>query len=374
MKSVHKKTIRVLLTGGGTGGHVMPLVAVSRKIKELLNRENKSAEFLHIGFEKLDKSIMNSEGIQSKRILTGKLRRYFSILNAVDFFKFPIGVIQSFFIVNKFKPDVIFSKGGFVAVPVVYGSLCLKIPILTHESDSTPGLANKLIAKHADKIALGFKEAAKFFPQEKAVFTGNPIKKLHGNKEKGLKRFNISEKKPIILILGGSSGARTINNVVVKALPMLLEHFSIIHQTGNEKFKSVNAETKKFQNQNYRCYPFFKEEYADAIAAADIVVSRAGASAIFETAYLNRPMFLIPLPLKASRGDQIENAKIFEKAGAAKVIQNDDLTPELLVSRLKEMISDKSQLSDMVQQAQKKVGADADLRIAEEIIRLAKNK
>ena len=226
--------MRIVLTGGGTGGHLTPLVAVADKLKLKLGPE---ADILYVGSgAKLEKQIMAQEGIPAKFVVSGKMRRYFSFQNFVDFFKVPIGIIQSLWILLRFMPDVIFSKGGYVAVPIVLAAWIYRIPIMIHESDSAPGMANQFLSKFANRIALAYPSAEQYFPKEKVALTGNPVRfqVTEGDPIILRKELGFTEARKTLLVLGGSQGSQVINQAIVKILPKLLQHFQVIHQTGEE--------------------------------------------------------------------------------------------------------------------------------------------
>ncbi len=383
--------IKILLTGGGTAGHLMPVIAVVNELRAKSKELGFRIEFLHIGSnEKMEREIIEDAGIKYKSIPAGKLRRYISLKNLIDIFKIPIGVLEAYFIVRKFNPDVVFGKGGYASVPAVIASAWLKKPIVIHDSDATPGLANRKMARHAAKVAVSFENAKKFFSNEKVVLTGNPIIEnfLNGNKKRARTLYKLRDDKPVIFVTGGSFGARTINRTLVLSCGNL-RNFQIIHQCGKgknlestldlfEKTHGVSLLSKKVANssfemysyKNYRLVPFLKKEMADAYACAELVVSRAGASNISEIAALGKPSILVPLPLSASRGEQIVNARIFENAGASVVIQNDDFTHENLVSVVRDLFSNGEKLSQMGEKARKLARPDAAAKIADAILSL----
>lgn len=313
---------RIVLTGGGTAGHVTPNMAL---IPELQKQEY---DIHYIGsYNGIESQLINDLGIPYYGISSGKLRRYIDIKNLSDPFKVVKGLGQARHLLGKIKPDVVFSKGGFVAVPVVLAAKSRGIPCVIHESDMTPGLANKICIPCAHRVCTNFPETMKHLPANKAVLTGSPIRQelFQGDKAKGLAFCKFQSGKPVILIIGGSLGAAAVNDAVRAILPKLLEKFQIIHLCGKGKIDDSLQGTT-----GYVQYEYIKEELSDLMAAADIMISRAGANAICEILALRKPNILIPLSAEASRGDQILNAASFEKSGYSIVIQENEITNEKL--------------------------------------------
>ncbi len=383
------KNIKVLLTGGGTGGHVLPLLAVVNELRKIGAERGIDFTFLHIGTNPArEQSLVEKAHVKYDHVAAGKIRRYFSLQNAVDIFKIPWGLGQAYAKVKKFQPDVIFGKGGYASVPVITAAGWQHKKIIIHESDTTPGLANRKMAKYAAKIALTFPQSARFFEPGKVVITGNPIREgiLSGSYERGLKTFNLETDKPILFVTGGSSGARTINRVMVEALPQLLDRYQIIHQCGTiglpevldrlrEKFGReivIQQGTNYYlRGQGYRLRPFLQQdEMANAYAAATAVISRAGAGNLSEIAALGKPSILVPLPLTASRGEQITNAAVFERAGASVVIMNEEMSAEKLVAVTRQLLANPEELASMGRAAKSLARPEAALLIAEEILKL----
>lgn len=273
------------------------------------------------------------QNVPYKSISTGKLRRYFSWDNFIDPFRVVKGMVQAYRIIKKEKPNVLFSKGGFVAVPVIIGAWLNRVPVITHESDLTPGLANKITVPFVTKVCCTFPETKKFLHNDKAVHVGAVIREelFQGNSERGLKRCGFTKDKPILLIMGGSLGARKINELIRNNLHALTSLFQIVHICGK------NNVIKDLDSNEYRQFEYVTEELPDFMQMADIVVSRAGSNAIFEFLALKKPMLLIPLSKAASRGDQILNARSFERQGYAKVIEEELLTDELFLQNVKEL-------------------------------------
>ena len=323
---------KIILTGGGTAGHVIPNIALLPALKDA------DFEIMYIGsYNGIERNLIEKEGLYYKPISSGKLRRYFSIQNFIDPFKVLRGYFQAKKIIKKYKPDVIFSKGGFVSVPVVMAASKRKIPVICHESDLTPGLANKLSMKFATKICHTFPETARFLG-DKGIFTGSPVRSdlKSGDKKKGLEFCGFKDDKPVIMVVGGSLGAASINKSIRSSLDTLLKDFNIIHLCGKDKLDS-----SKEGIEGYRQFEYVNEEMKDLFAACDIIVSRAGSNAIWEFVYLNKPAILIPLPAASSRGDQILNAKSFKKQGFSEIINEEDLTDELLIKTINDVYSNK---------------------------------
>lgn len=317
---------KIILTGGGTAGHVTPNLALLPKLKEL------GYEISYIGtYNGIEKELVEAEGIKYFGISSGKLRRYFDLKNFSDPFKVLKGYFEAKKIIKREKPDVVFSKGGFVAVPVVFAAKKRKVSAIIHESDMTPGLANKLCIPKATYVCANFPETIKYLPESKAVLSGSPIRqKLYeGSREKGLKFAGLSGEKPVILVVGGSTGAQHVNDAIVDLLPTLVRDYDIIHLCGKGK---TNEDVKDVQG--YCQFEYVREEMPDVFAAADIIISRAGANAICEILALKKPHILIPLPAGASRGDQILNADSFEKQGFSYVLHEENLTNEELLKAI----------------------------------------
>lgn len=320
---------KIVLTGGGTAGHVTPNIALIPRLKEL------GYEIFYIGsYDGIEKKLIEDFDIPYYGIATGKFRRYFDPKNFSDPFRVLKGVSEARKYLKEIKPDVVFSKGGFVSVPVVRAAASLKIPCIVHESDMTPGLANKLCIPVAQKICCNFPETLKQLPVQKAVLTGSPIREelLRGSKEAAYSLCGFDSSKPVIMVIGGSQGSAAINQAVRDALPELLVDFQIVHLCGKEKMDNLLLTTK-----GYKQFEYIKSELKDIFAMADIVISRAGANAINELLALKKPNLLIPLPATSSRGDQILNAKSFESQGFSIVVDEDDLTTKLLVEKVQEL-------------------------------------
>jgi len=322
---------KIVLTGGGTAGHVTPNIALIPTLKE------NDFEIEYIGsIEGIEKRLITDQGIEYHAIATGKLRRYFDPKNFSDPFRVIKGYFQAKKILKTAKPDVLFSKGGFVSVPVVRAAAKLHIPCIIHESDMTPGLANKLCIPKAKKICCNFPETFELLPPSKAYLTGSPIRKelLEGDKEVGRKFCEFSDDKPVIMVIGGSQGAAAINGAIRDSLDELLKEFNIVHITGKDKMDNMLLTIP-----GYKQFEYLNDELKDIFALADIVVSRAGANAICELLALHKPNLLIPLPSGSSRGDQILNAASYEDQGFSMVLSEEDMTKQLLIENIKTLYS-----------------------------------
>ena len=308
---------KIVLTGGGTAGHVTPNIALLPHLKE------SGFDVSYIGsYDGIEKKLISDFEVPYYGIATGKFRRYFDLKNFTDPFRVLKGFAEAKKYLKAIRPDILFSKGGFVSVPVVRAAASLGIPCIIHESDMTPGLANKLCIPVAAKVCCNFPETYNMLPEGKAVLTGSPIREelATGSKETGLNLCNFHNMKPVIMVIGGSLGAANVNICVRKALPELLEKYQIVHLCGKDKIDNLLLDTP-----GYKQFEYVKEELKDLFAMADIVISRAGANAICELLALKKPNLLIPLSAKASRGDQILNANSFMSQGFSMVLPEEDL-------------------------------------------------
>ncbi|MCI5903220.1 MAG: undecaprenyldiphospho-muramoylpentapeptide beta-N-acetylglucosaminyltransferase [Blautia sp.] len=328
----------IVLTGGGTAGHVTPNIALIPRLQEL------GYEISYIGsYEGIEKKLIEEMGIPYYGIASGKLRRYFDLKNFTDPFRVLKGFSQAKKLMKQLKPDVVFSKGGFVTVPVVIAAGKCKIPAIIHESDMTPGLANKLCLSSAAKICCNFPETVDTLPKDKAVLTGTPIRSelMKGDREAGRAFCGFTSDKPVMMVIGGSLGAASVNDNIRKILPALLEKFQVIHLCGKGKTDESLVGTA-----GYVQYEYIQQELPDLFALADIVVSRAGANAICEIRELAKPNLLIPLSAKASRGDQILNARSFEKQGFSRVMEEEEITEESLLKEILTLYENRQQYID----------------------------
>ena len=349
---------KIVLTGGGTLGHVTPHLALIPKLREA------GYEIHYIGSENgMEAPKMRSvEGITYHAVKSGKLRRYFSWQNFTDPFRVVAGAFQSARLMGKIRPDVVFSKGGFVAVPVVFGARLHRIPVLCHESDLTPGLANRLCKPFATRFATTFPECAEALGR-KAEMTGTPLRPelFSGNREKGLELLGFDGSKPVLMMMGGSSGAQSVNACLRLALDAL-EGFDICHICGRG-----NLDDSLDGRPGYRQIEFLDAELPDVMACTDIVLSRAGANALCEFQALGKPMLLVPYPKGASRGDQILNAESLRKRGLCRVLAQEDMTPRTLAEAILNTWKDREQLEEALRKAPPADGTNRVLEMIEEI-------
>jgi UDP-N-acetylglucosamine--N-acetylmuramyl-(pentapeptide) pyrophosphoryl-undecaprenol N-acetylglucosamine transferase len=334
---------RIVLTGGGTAGHVTPNIALLPALKE------EGYDVHYIGsYDGIERKLIEEMDIPYYGISSGKLRRYFDPKNFSDPFKVIKGYLEASSLLKKLKPDVVFSKGGFVAVPVVLAAKRRGVPSVIHESDMTPGLANKICIPYASKICANFPETVKYLPEGKAVLTGTPIRQelFCGNKLKGLDFCGFTANKPILLVVGGSTGSVVVNEAVRSVLPQLLKKYQVIHLCGKDK-----TDEKLNHTDGYVQYEYIKKELSDLLDAADVVISRSGANAICELLALRKPHILIPLSAASSRGDQILNAESFERQGFSYVIKEEALTPATLLEAIETVYNNKNTYMESMSQS-----------------------
>ncbi len=350
---------RIILTGGGTAGHVTPNIALLPRLKEL------QYDIHYIGsYNGIEKELIEQFGIPYHGIATGKLRRYFSLQNFTDPFRVLKGMNEAKKLVKILKPDVIFSKGGFVSVPVVLSGKRCRVPVIIHESDMTPGLANKLSLSAATKVCCNFPETLALLPEGKAILTGSPIRQelLSGDKFKAREFLGFTSDKPVILVVGGSLGAVAVNEAVRSILPELLKSFQIIHLCGRGK---LDASLKGLEG--YAQFEYIKEELKDLFALTDIVISRAGANAICELLALHKPNLLIPLSANASRGDQILNARSFERQGFSIVLEEETLTDRTLLNAVSNLYEHREQYINAMKNSSQQNSIDTIIDLIESV-------
>lgn len=334
---------KIILTGGGTAGHVTPNLALVPSLRDA------GYEIRYIGsYAGIEKGLIEQAGIPYYGISSGKLRRYFDLKNFTDPFRVLKGYGEAKKILKNYRPDIVFSKGGFVAVPVVFAASRLHIPVIIHESDMTPGLANKLCFSSAARVCCNFPETLQYLPEGKSIHTGCPIRDelKNGSRLAGLKLTGLKAEKPVLMIIGGSTGAVAVNNAVRAALPQLLAAYQIVHLCGKG-----NLDKSLDKTEGYVQYEYMGEPLKDLFAMADIVISRAGANAICELLALKKPALLIPLGLSASRGDQILNAESYERKGYSKVLHQENLTPERLVQDVNDLYAHRGQYRQAMEKA-----------------------
>ncbi len=366
---------RVVLSGGVSGGHTYPLIAVARVLRK---RYPQGIELLFLGGGGVfEQTAMEAEGIPMRRILYGKMRRYFSFLNYLDFFKLPLGILQALWHLLLFMPDVVFSKGGAASVPVVLAARFYRIPVLIHDSDSVAGRANAWLGKWVQKVAIAYPSAARYFPSGKTALTGNPVREeiLSGSKERARERFGLDPQKKTLVLFGGSQGAHGLNNALLRVLPLLLTRgVQIIHQTGSNHLKGVLALAAELgvptESGSYHPIDFLSaEEIGDTLAVADIVVSRAGAGSIAEIAACRKALVLVPLPF-AANDEQRKNAYDIAEIGGALVLEEANLGEHLFLENLENLLNNDDLRAEMGEKLHVFYHPDAAERIADGLIDL----
>lgn len=369
--------MKILFTGGGTGGHVFPIIAISREIKRMDLARGDLQLFYSGPKNPFDEILLSQEGIRVRSIFAGKLRRYFTpssiIQNLIDIIiKFPLGILQAFVYVFFLAPDLIFSKGGYGSLPIVLAGWILRTPIFLHESDISPGLANRIASRFSSVIFTAFPKT-EYFPIKKIILVGNPTRREigGGSQEEAKRLFQLIGGKPVILFFGGSQGAQKINDLILAILPNLLESFEVIHQTGEQNLKQVLAEAnvvaEKEKLRYYHAFPFLKEKaLINAYQVADLIVSRAGSGSIFEIAALRKPSILVPLP-GAAQNHQVKNAYFYARAGACVVVEEVNLTSHFFMGRLRYLFSRPRELEKMGNQAERFAKPEAAKVVAQYI-------
>jgi len=346
--------MKILFTGGGTGGHIVPLIAVMRELQRL----NSSLQLFYMGpKDEFGDMLLSQEGLTIFHVAAGKMRRYGGVKAILQtlldlFIKLPLGFLQAFWKLFFLAPDLVMSKGGYGSLPATFAGWLLGIPIFLHESDSVPGLANRIAAKFSVGIFTSFPNTERF-PKTKTLVMGNPVRKemLEGSREEAKRFFQLQTGKPLVFIMGGSQGAQRINEMLLVVLEEALKTFEIIHQTGEKNFADMQKETKAVLSEEngkyYHPVPFLKEtELRDAYAVSDLVITRAGSGSIFEIAALGKPAILIPLP-ESAQNHQVKNAYEYAKTGAAIVLEEANLTPHFFLEKLKDLLQNTQELQKM---------------------------
>jgi UDP-N-acetylglucosamine--N-acetylmuramyl-(pentapeptide) pyrophosphoryl-undecaprenol N-acetylglucosamine transferase len=321
------------MTGGGTAGHVLPAVPVMAALRE------RGCEVAFVGSTSgLEEELLAGENVRYFGIASGKLRRYFSLENLGDAFRVLRGVVDAYRVLGRYRPDVVFSKGGFVSFPVVFAAWLKRVPVVAHESDLTPGLANRLALPFLRTLCVNFPDTRPGRFSGRVVHTGTPIRAalLQGDRERGRRLLEIDDERPVLLVTGGSLGADALNAAVREALPRLLERMHVVHVCGPGK-------TAPLTLPGYRQFEYVRDEWGDMLAAADLVLSRAGANTLFELLSLRKLNVLVPLSKRASRGDQLENAAYAEARGLSLVIEEEALTVDALVAALERLLAERAE-------------------------------
>ncbi|KKT42366.1 MAG: undecaprenyldiphospho-muramoylpentapeptide beta-N-acetylglucosaminyltransferase [Candidatus Giovannonibacteria bacterium GW2011_GWA2_44_13b] len=370
--------MKILLAGGGSGGHFYPLIAVVRALRRAAEQENiAKIEFFLTADEPVDPGMLLEERIVFIKIPAGKLRRYFSFKHFGDSIKTLTGIFSAFWKLYKLVPDVIFSKGGYASFPVLVAAKILGIPVLIHESDTVPGMVNQWAGNWVNRIAVSFEESLQYFEGKNIALVGNPVRPqiIGGNMAEAIDYFKLEEGIPVILILGGSQGSERLNETILTGLADMVKKYQIIHQTGKNNFMDVTGRAdilleKIDLKHRYHAFPFFEEgELRNASKAASIVASRAGAGSIFEIAAWGLPAILIPLP-SAAQDHQRENAYAYARSGACEVIEETNLTPHLLIAQIDKILADKERIAKMNKAAQIFSRLDAAEKIGRELLKL----
>ena len=369
--------MRILFTGGGSGGHVFPIIAIIRALKTIAEEEHiAELELFYIGPDYLGADAFFEENVSIIPITSGKFRRYFSLTNIIDFFKVPIGFLQALWNIFLIMPDIVFSKGGFGALPAVLAAIIFRIPLIIHESDAVPGKVNRFSARFARRIGIAFAGAEEHFPKEKTARVGVPIRKriLGGKRELSKERFDIFSTLPVVVIMGASLGSQRINNAVLGVLKELTEEYEILHQTGKNNFEDVKGESNIIlefgHKERYHPFGFLGEQdVRDFYQAANLIVSRAGASSIFEIASWGKPSILIPLR-HAAQDHQRKNAYEYAATGGAAIIEEGNLSPHILLGEIDKLMRDPEKLKKMGESAQSFARMDSAELISREILKL----
>ena len=344
--------MRILFTGGGTSGHLFPIIAITRELRRLYQKDN--LKLYYIGpNDELGLLLLSQENIKTYGIVSGKIRRYFSFQNIIDIlFKIPLSFLQSFFLLLFLRPHLVFSKGGTGSIAVTFCARVLMIPVFLHESDMAPGLSNRITSRFAKKIFTSFKKT-EYFSLSEAILVGNPIRKelLEGNSASAKEVFNLTLQKPVILFMGGSQGSEAINNFVLEILNNILQYYEIIHVCGVKNYQKITSELIEILDKDLEKYYHLKAsldevELKHAYAVCGLVVSRTGSGSIFEIAALGKPSILIPLPSSAGN-HQSKNAYQYSQAGAGIVVEQDNLIPNFFLGRINYLFSQPEIMENM---------------------------
>ncbi len=371
--------MKIVLTSGGSGGHFYPLIAVAQQIRKI-SEDNKllQPEIFYIADQPYDEEILFKNNITFKQLSSGKLRTYFSVLNFFDFFKTGFAILRALTLMFSIYPDVVFSNGGYAAFPVLVAARLFRIPVVIHSSDTVPGKVVKWSAKFAKKISIGFPEAVNYLPKEKVAYTGNPIRRgLTTPLEQGAHEFlKLSENVPTILVIGGSQGAKMINDAVVDILPELVEKYQVVHQTGKNNFEEVVGRANLLLKDNpnkdrYKPFKFLSFlALRMSVGASDLIISRAGAGSLSEISAWGVPSIVIPIT-ESSGDHQRENAFSYARSGACIVIEESNLTSHVLIHEIDQIIQNSEKREKMSQGAKEFAKLDASEKIAQGILTIA---
>lgn len=371
--------MKIVFTGGGTGGHFYPIIAVVQKVNQIIDKEHIiGAKLYYVSDSPYDKEILVENRLSYEEVVSGKMRTYFSIKNFFDMFKIFFGTINAIYKLFSIYPDVVFGKGGYASFPAIFAAKILRIPILIHESDSAPGRVNKWAGRFANKVAVSFPEAAEYFPTKIVAWTGQPIRTEieHGApKREAMEYFKLEENTPVILVLGGSQGAELINNTVLDALPRLVGNYQIIHQTGVKNFKTVLGQADVVLAENKYKFRYTPIAFLNSLqmkmaaGAATIIISRAG-STLFEIASWGVPSILIPFS-NSNADHSRKNAFSYARAGACSVIEEANMTANILISEIERTLENKTAYEQMAQNAKTFGKEGAAEKIARELVNMA---
>ncbi len=369
--------MRIAFTGGGTGGHLYPIIAVAREVKRIAEGERiLDLELYYFGPDAIPADLVGAEDLIVTRITAGKIRRYFSLLNFIDAFKIVFGIVEALWKMLLVMPDIVFCKGGFGSFPVTLAARLYRIPVVVHESDSIPGIVNRWAGRWARRVAISFAGAAKYFPPARTALIGVPVRGriIGGNRESAREVFGVFSSRPVMLALGGSQGSDILNRTLIEVLRPLVEEFEVIHSTGPKNIEDVRLETAPILEGGgavyYHPFGFMSEdEMRGAFALADIVVSRAGATAIYEIAANAKPAILIPIKI-AAQDHQKANAYEYARRQAAIVIEEDNLTPSVLFHEVRKLNADTGRRRRMAEAARSFARVDAAEIIAKELLTL----
>ncbi len=371
--------MKIVFTGGGTGGHFYPIIAIVQKVNQIIDKENiLGAKLYYISDSPYDKEVLFENGLIYEEVDTGKMRTYFSLRNFLDIFKIFFSVISAIFKLFSIYPDVVFGKGGYASFPTVFAAKILRIPVIIHESDSAPGRVNKWAGKFAKKVAISFLEAAEYFPKDRVAWTGQPIRseieEKAGRKE-ALNYFKFESDLPVVFVIGGSQGAEIINNTILDALPRLVENYQIIHQVGVNNFKIVKDRVEVVLSLNphklrYTAIPFLNPLVVKmAAGAASLIISRAG-SMLFEIACWGVPSILVPIT-NSNLDHQKKNAFNYAREGACSVVEEANMTANILSSEIDRIMADKVGYDKMTRNAKAFYKPDAAIKIARALVDVA---
>ncbi|MFA6301382.1 MAG: undecaprenyldiphospho-muramoylpentapeptide beta-N-acetylglucosaminyltransferase [Candidatus Paceibacterota bacterium] len=372
--------MKIVFTGGGTGGHFYPIIAVAEKVNQIIDREHiVGAKLYYFSDSPYDKEMLAENGLLFEEVSAGKMRTYFSFKNFFDIFKTIFGVFNAVYKLFSIYPDVVFGKGGYASFPAILAARILRIPVVIHESDSAPGRVNKWAGRFAKRVAVSFVEAMDYFPRNSVAWTGQPISTEieHANsKKEALEYFKLEEKLPVIVVLGGSQGAELINDIILDALPRLVKNYQIIHQTGVKKFSSVSKQAEVVLAENkdksrYLPLPFLNTlEIKMAAGAASLIISRAGAGGLFEIATWGVPSILVPIT-NTNLDHQRKNAFNYARAGACSVVEEMNMTANILCSEIERIMNDEPGYEQMAQNAKVFSHPGAAEKIAHELVNIA---